>query len=230
MSATSACQIVHTNVSPNYGSNQQLGTAGLHIPIEPSVLAVSVSITIGGASSNVYSDAVFHFNDATGRQVLSVQLIAGAEKGSSQSQTFPLASGVTIASVDCYSWWNPCTLQSLTITYIPTEDTATTENLASGQILGAILPVIIPVSGCNYVTSAQFTATNLPGKISAVRLQFKDANGNLVGEGSVNPSNRQSASATYDFVFPSQVASVVGYSWWNPATLNSLSLTYLTGE
>lgn len=76
MSATSACQVIHTNVSQDYGKGQSLGIPDTHIDIQPALLAVAVSITIGGAPSNAYSDAVFHFNDATGRQVLSVQVIA----------------------------------------------------------------------------------------------------------------------------------------------------------
>lgn len=229
MTSENTCQLPTTRQSQDFGSGQTLSGQGTNIQFSPSFeLATSVTITINGAPSNAYSDAHLYFKDAKGNQVLDAGLVAGADKGSSITQTFILPAASEIASVDCFSWWNSVQLQSLVISYIPTSGTATTPNLASQQLLWGN-GVQIATPGCNYVTSASYTVTGVNGT-ACMHLYFADAAGNRVGDGALYPNGNQQASGVYNFPTPVQVASIGGYSWWNPATLNSLTLTYLDGQ
>ncbi|MDQ1557705.1 MAG: hypothetical protein QOD32_765 [Pyrinomonadaceae bacterium] len=169
-----------------------------------------------------------YFKDTSGKQVLNAEMVVGGDRGPSGTNTFNFTAAANIASIDCYAWWNNSVLDSLVISYIPTSNTATTPNLASQQPLWNNGTQIV-TPGCNYVTSASYTATGVNGTAS-VHLYFANAAGNRVGDGALTPNINQPASGVYNFPTPVQVASIGGYSWWNPATLNSLTLTYLKGQ
>ena len=226
MTIENTCPLPIMSQSKDFGSGQTLSGQDTNIQFCPLFeLATSVTITINGAPSNAYSDAHLYFKD---NQVLDAGLVAGADKGSSNTQTFILPTASEIASVDCFSWWNAVQLQSLVISYIPTSGRANTPNLASQQLLWNN-GTQITTPGCNYVTSASYTVTGVNGT-ACMHLYFADAAGNQVGDGALYPNSGQQLSGVYNFPTPVQVASIGGYSWWNPATLNSLMLTYLDGQ
>lgn len=214
---------INAAVSENLVANQ-LMTPSLQVLPLPSApyFYVNQATYAMTAATTAISNAWYYFTDVAGERVGQANANPVDLKAAGGSTL--LLPPADIGSVSYLSWWNGATATELQLNYIPT---ATTPDYASGQTVDAS-GTTIPVA-CDYVVAATVSATAGTSAISDVWFNFLDPTGAKVGAVQVQPVNNGTSQITFVFPTPIQVASVQMVSWWNPASIVALELSYLVG-